>query len=401
MPRDQKPHIGIYGRRNSGKSTLMNLLVGQQVAIVSEIPGTTTDAVKKSIEIPGIGPVILIDTAGIDDRGNLGRQRVAKTMTSISSIDLALLLISHNQFADPEMNLLTELQKHNIPFIVIHNREDEERMTSDTIESINNFRPSEIINHSNLHTNSTSIINAIARHTPSSAFTAPLLLEGIIDCGDIVLLITPIDDSAPEGRLILPQVQTIRNILDNNAIGITVKENEIDTILKNLKTEPKIVITDSQIFRKVAEKIPAHIPLTSFSILMARQKGDFNAYLKGTPMIKELKAGDRILILECCTHHVSCDDIGRIKIPHLIDQYVGHSLSYDIVAATNQTLRPITDYAMVIQCGGCMMTRRQVTARIQSALTNNIPITNYGMAIAYINGIFNRVIDPYKTNNTH
>ena len=395
MARDRQPFIGIFGRRNNGKSTIINRLAGQDIAIVSDTPGTTTDPVKKSFEITGFGAVVLVDTAGTDDIGDLGTKRVSKTLQSIDLIDLAILVITDNQFDEQEQTLINEFRKREVPFIVVHNKEDlgkaatetKEKYLKNGAEAFLPLSPGEDIE---------SLIQVIRTSIPELAFSTPTLVGDIIKYGDIVLLITPIDIEAPAGRLILPQVQTIRDILDNDAVCVILKEREIDSFLAKTGIKPALAITDSQVFPKADASIPRDIPLTSFSILMARLKGDFYHYMKGTPAISNLKNNDRVLMLESCSHHVSCDDIGRVKIPRWIRTYTGKNLEFDVVAGLDAVKRPITDYALVIQCGGCMITRRQLHNRLRPAIEAGIPVTNYGMAIAWVHGIYKRAIAPFS-----
>ncbi len=394
--KENKPHIGIYGRRNNGKSSIINSLSEQDIAIVSDVAGTTTDLVKKSFEITGFGPVILIDTAGIDDKGDLGKKRIKKTLESIKLIDLAILIITNNIFGDFEKKLIIEFKSLDIKYIIVHNKSDIQSINSKTASKIKGFYNDEVINYSTItNQNKEILIKKIKNTIPEKSYKTPSLLGDIISYGDIVLLITPIDAEAPAGRLILPQVQTIRDILDNDAVSIVLKEKEVDTFLKQTNIKPALVITDSQIFLKADASISKEIPLTSFSTLLARHKGDFTEYIKGTPKISELKNGDRILILESCSHHVSCDDIGRVKIPRWISKFTGKNLEFDVIAGLDKIERNITDYALIVQCGGCVVTRKQLFNRLQEAKKANIPITNYGMAIAYVQGIYNRAIAPF------
>jgi len=394
--KENKPHIGIYGRRNNGKSSIINSLSEQDIAIVSDVAGTTTDLVKKSFEITGFGPVILIDTAGIDDKGELGKKRIKKTLESIKLIDLAILIITNNIFGDFEKKLIIEFKSLDIKYIIVHNKSDIQSINSKTASKIKGFYNDEVINYSTItNQNKEILIKKIKNTIPEKSYKTPSLLGDIISYGDIVLLITPIDAEAPAGRLILPQVQTIRDILDNDAVSIVLKEKEVDTFLKQTNIKPALVITDSQIFLKADASISKEIPLTSFSTLLARHKGDFTEYIKGTPKISELKNGDRILILESCSHHVSCDDIGRVKIPRWISKFTGKNLEFDVIAGLDKIERNITDYALIVQCGGCVVTRKQLFNRLQEAKKANIPITNYGMAIAYVQGIYNRAIAPF------
>ena len=397
MGRERSPHIGIYGRRNNGKSTLINRLTGQDTAIVSDMPGTTTDPVKKSYEITGFGPVILIDTAGIDDTGELGKKRIDKTILSIKQIDLAILVITNNIFAKEEINLINKFEDHDTPYIIIHNKEDLVSIKTDIKKRIlTETNAFSVITFDHKQGDLDLLIKTIKQAIPESAYSIPSLLGNIISYGDIVLLITPIDIEAPEGRMILPQVQAIRDILDNDAVCIVLKEREVDTFLRKTKIKPALAITDSQIFLKADASIPKDVPLTSFSILLAHFKGDFESYLKGTPKIDELKNGDRVLLLESCTHHVSCDDIGRTKIPRWLSNYTGKKLHFDVVAGLDKIKRDITEYSLVIQCGGCMITHKQLVNRLKHAKDKNVPVTNYGMTIAYIHGIYHRAIAPFS-----
>jgi [FeFe] hydrogenase H-cluster maturation GTPase HydF len=396
--RDAKPHIGIFGRRNNGKSSLINSLTGQDVAIVSAVPGTTTDPVKKSIEVPGIGPVVMIDTAGMDDIGELGTKRVGRTREIIKRIDLAILVLASNLFGEPEELLINELEKWEVPWIVVHNKSD--LIGADHL--LKQRFDGRMVDYSSISpSNKELLTDLIIRHMPETAYLTKSLVGDIIRQGDLVLLITPIDEEAPEGRLILPQVQAIRDILDNDAVAVVAKEREIDTLLKRLQPRPALVICDSQVFLKADASVPTDIPLTSFSTVLARYKGDFESYLKGTPRLSELQNGDRVLILESCTHHVSCDDIGRVKIPRWLSQFTGKNLEYTVVSGLDNIPGEMTDYSMVIQCGGCMITRKQLINRLKPAIEAGVPVTNYGMAIAYIQGIYRRAIAPFvKSDET-
>ncbi|MBK7712005.1 MAG: [FeFe] hydrogenase H-cluster maturation GTPase HydF [Bacteroidales bacterium] len=394
--RESKPHIGIYGRRNNGKSSLINCLAGQDIAIVSAQAGTTTDPVKKSFEITGFGPVILIDTAGIDDDGELGDKRVERTVRTLELTDLALLVVTANYWGEFEDGLIKRFHEQDIPFIVIHSKSDLEEATTDFKNKITALTGTILFEFSSLDKrNYEELISLISKTIPEHSYRTPTLLGDLISYGDIVLLITPIDVEAPAGRLILPQVQAIRDVLDNDAVAIILKEREVDSFLKKTKIKPALVVTDSQVFVKADASVPSDIPLTSFSIMLARFKGDFDNYLKGTPRISDLKDGDRVLLLESCTHHVSCDDIGRTKIPRWITAFTGKKIEYDVVAGHDPLPRPINDYALVVQCGGCMITRKQIHNRLQTAVRAGVPVTNYGMAIAYVQGIYNRAIAPF------
>lgn len=391
-----KPHIGIFGRRNNGKSSLINALAAQDVAIVSDVAGTTTDPVKKSIEIPGIGAAVLVDTAGIDDSGELGKQRIAKTKSTLKIIDLAILVIASNKFGEFEEALIADFKRFDVPFFIIQNKMDlvplNESLKSDLFRKYN----TEIIDFSALHPHNLElVVELMQKLIPESAYRPGSLLGDLLSYGDVVLLVTPIDIEAPEGRMILPQVQAIRDILDNDAIAVVLKERELDLYMRKMSPKPALVITDSQVFPKVDASVSKDIPLTSFSIMLARHKGDFENYVKGTPHLSKLNDGDKILILESCTHHVSCDDIGRIKIPRWLDNFSGKKLRYEVVAGLDDLPEDIQNYAMVIQCGGCMITRKQIANRLKPTIEAGVPVTNYGMAIAYVHGIYHRAIAPF------
>jgi [FeFe] hydrogenase H-cluster maturation GTPase HydF len=395
--KETKPHIGIFGRRNNGKSSLINVLAGFDTAIVSAEPGTTTDPVKKSMEIPGIGPAILIDTAGIDDTGELGLKRINKSFDTLKVIDLAVLLITGNSFGESEENLIAKFEEYKVPFVIISNKSDITPLSQNLKIDLEHKYQVKVFEFSAVKSNDNNeLLKLLAEAIPETAYTSNALVGGLFKTGETVLLITPIDNEAPEGRMILPQVQAIRDILDNDGIPVLCKENDVEELILNLKPRPSLVITDSQVFGKVSKFIPRDIPFTSFSILLARQRGDFDNYLKGTPYIDKLNDGDRILILESCSHHVSCDDIGRHKIPAWMRRYTGKKLEFDVVAGLGNTQRDIGQYAMVVQCGGCVITRKQVINRVKPAVDAGIPITNYGMAIAWMHGIFMRAVELFE-----
>ena len=394
--RDAKPHIGIFGRRNNGKSSFINALAGQDIAIVSDIPGTTTDPVRKSMEIFGIGPVILVDTAGIDDVGELGEKRISRSLSALKTVDLAILLISGNVFGQAERNLIRQFHDLDLPFVIIHNKADIQALGESLRSQISQELGLQVFEYSALHpVNTNELIGLLQKSIPESAYKHVSLLGDLLSYGDLVLMITPIDTEAPEGRLILPQVQAIRDILDNDCIAVVVKERELDALMRVLHPRPRLVITDSQVFPKTAASIPDDIALTSFSIMLARHKGDFENYLKGTPYIEHLKDGDKILILESCTHHVACDDIGRVKIPRWLNQYTGKKQHNEVVAGQSDLPDDIASFSLLIQCGGCMITRRQVINRLKPAIRAGVPVTNYGMAIAWVHGIYKRAVAPF------
>lgn len=394
--KDNKPHIGIFGRRNVGKSSFINTLINQDIAIVSDQPGTTTDPVKKSIEIFGIGPAIMIDTAGIDDEGVLGEKRIKRSLEIIKTIDLAVLLFAQNQFDDFELGLLQQFKKYDVPFVIVHNKSDLEKLNNTTTKKINGFAKPEIVEFSTLEPDNIELVIERMRTTiPETAYQINSLLGDLVEKNDIVLLVTPIDSEAPDGRMILPQQMAIRDVLDNDAVCIVLKETELESFLKNTGIKPKLAITDSQAFEYVNSVIPEDVPLTGFSIVFARLRGAFEKYIEGTPHIDKLEDGDKVLILESCTHRVSCDDIGRFKIPDWIRKTTGKNIEFEVVAGLNQSREEITNYAMVIQCGGCVMTRKQIINRLKDAIDHGVPVSNYGMAIAYMHGIFDRALAPF------
>ncbi|MCQ2286115.1 MAG: [FeFe] hydrogenase H-cluster maturation GTPase HydF [Bacteroidales bacterium] len=384
--RENRPHIGVFGRRNYGKSSLINALTGQETAIVSPEAGTTTDPVKKSLEIFGLGPVVLVDTAGIDDEGDLGKLRIAKSLEMLKIVDFAIVVTNNYVWGSPEETLVAALKDYATPFLIVNNKSDE---ISEINTSIGEY---EVVNVSAAsNTGIEYLLSEIKRLMPPTAYHNPSLLEDIVSEKETVVLVAPIDSEAPEGRLILPQVQTIRSILDRGAIAVVLQVDELSTYLAN-HPSPKLVVTDSQVFDQVADKVPAEIPLTSFSILLARQKGDFENYIKGTPSISRLQEGNRILILESCTHQTSCEDIGRVKIPRLLQKFTGKQLDFTFVSGLDE-VPSLSDFSLVVQCGGCMVTRKQLLNRLKPAVEAGIPVTNYGMLLAYVNGIFNRAVE--------
>ena len=395
MAKDLKPHIGIFGRRNCGKSSLINLLTGQDIAIVSDTAGTTTDPVKKSMEIFGIGPCVLIDTAGIDDVGELGQQRVEKTMKVLEEIDCAILVITENNFGDPEKHLIARMKELAVPFFIVHNKADQDPLVAVLKAMIEKNYDVKVLDFSIARKDDiTPLVELLKKTVPESAYQKVSLLGGIIQPNEVVVLVCPVDSEAPEGRLILPQVMAIRDVLDNECICVVLKETHLQQYLDTMP-QPALVVTDSQVFSYVSQIVPTDIPLTSFSIVMARLRGDFDNYVKGTPYLSQLKDGDTVLLLESCTHHSTCEDIGRVKLPRMILNYTGKDIKFEYVSG----LSPIEHserYAMAIQCGGCMSTRKQLLNRTNLFVNAGIPISNYGMALAYMNGIFERVMEPFR-----
>ena len=388
-----KPHIVILGRRNYGKSSLINYLTGQQIAIVSETPGSTTDPVRKTMELGGVGPVVWVDTAGIDDEGDLGLLRVEKSMDALKQADMAIILISDNKFESPEQQLVAACKSAKVPFLVVYSRSDLATPSQGFLDNLRNTIEAPLFVLSvNAQEQREPLLTLIRDTLPESAYRHQSLLGDVLHAGDHVVMVTPIDSSAPEGRMILPQVQVLRDILDNNAFATVCKETELERTLRALVDKPRLVITDSQVFAMVSRIVPDDIYLTSFSVVLARAKGLFDHYMKGTPTLDHLHDGDRVLMLESCTHNVTCEDIGRVKLPKLIAKHAGCRLEFDVEAGLSALERPVTDYALVIQCGGCVVTPKQLASRLAPAIDAGIPVSNYGLSLAYLNGIFDRSI---------
>ncbi len=367
---------------NAGKSSLINALTGQQVSVVAQQPGTTTDPVKKIIELTGIGPVELIDTAGFNDTSTLGSQRVSRTQDILDQVDLAVFVFAGN-FDAHDQTFLETCQTRNIPFFCVQNKTDLP-FTPFSQGGI------DVIPFSCQQPDVPLLLRTISKHLPKSSYAANALLDDYVRAGDEVALVMPIDGSAPQGRLILPQVQTIRNLLDIGAVAVCVQPAQLADYLHT--HAPKLVVTDSQAFEFVSSVVPTTIPLTSFSILFSRLKGDFDAYLQGTPAISRLQDGDKILVLESCSHTVNkCDDIGRVKIPNWLQQFTGKKLTFTTVSNVDPLPPHLTDYKLAIQCGGCMVTRTQILRRLEKLKAAGVPVSNYGMTIAWCQGIFDRV----------
>lgn len=376
--RENKPHIGIFGRCNSGKSSLLNFIVGADTAIVSPESGTTTDVVRKSYEILGFAPVIFIDTAGIDDTSELGQKRIARTVEAMRQIDLALLV--YREWGSAEERLLRQLQDVRVPVIVVHNVSGKQ---ADDATSINGDRVVTVDAACGSAAQRDALLDEIKRRLPANSYTAPSMFGGRVQTGDVVLLICPIDGEAPAGRMILPQVQAIRELLDRHAIPIVVQPEEIVAVLGR-GVRPALAVTDSQIFPEVRAALPADIEVTSFSILLAAAKGDPDLYAAGLEKVDGLRDGDRILIAESCTHQVSCEDIGRVKIPRWLEEYTGRKLHFDTVSGLAPLPGDLAEYALMIQCGACMVTRSQLHNRLRQAAEAGVPVTNYGMLIRKI-----------------
>ncbi|MBQ3666945.1 MAG: [Elusimicrobiaceae bacterium] len=382
-----RPRIGFFGKMNVGKSSIVNTLTGQQVSVVAQTPGTTTDPVRKIIELVGVGPVELIDTAGVDDKSELGSKRVNRTNEALDQVDLAVLVFE-GKFDQYDQTLMETCVLRKVPFFIVQNKTD---LAATNVE----IKGVDVVPFSCKTPNISLLLKAIEEHLPKSSYAPDVILDDYIFSGDEVVLVMPIDGSAPQGRLILPQVQTIRNLLDIGATAICVKDTELRACLE--KHTPKLVVTDSQAFGYVSSIVPRNIPLTSFSILFSRLKGDFSAFLKGTPVINKLKEGDKVLILESCSHTVNkCDDIGRVKIPKWLQEFTHKKLIFTTISNLDPLPEDLASYKLAIQCGGCMATRTQILRRLEILQDAKVPVTNYGLAIAWCNGIFERVTEIFR-----
>lgn len=409
-------HIGIFGRRNVGKSSLINLLLGQDFAIVSDQAGTTTDPVKKRMEIPDVGPVQLIDTAGVDDVGEVGQKRVEKSLKLVDEVDLALLVFTGNIFGKEEKDLLAQLKENEVPVVVVHNQSDITPLDCGVAGDLTNMYDCDVVEFScrmqdpQEQKDAVEMLMAFIVKGLLVQGGEKTIMEGLVEPGDNFVLVCPIDSEAPAGRLILPQVMAIRDILDRGGIATVLQPSQLQDYLANIASTPatassavkppvKMVVTDSQAFKQVAAIVPESLPLTSFSVLMARAKGPFEEYVKGVEAIGKLKEGDNVLVLESCTHHTSCEDIGRVKIPMMLQKKAGCKLNFTFVSGLDE-LPPLENFALALQCGGCMVTHRQLRNRIRRVVAAGVPVTNYGMCIAYVTGIFlravNHVVSLYK-----
>lgn len=384
-------HIGIFGKTNAGKSSLLNRITNQEVSIVSDIAGTTTDIVEKSMELLPIGPVNFLDTAGINDKTALAAERIAKTMKILNRVDVAIIVCDYNGIDDYEKSLINNFKELNIPYIIVVNKTDLHEISNNKLQEIKNLcnevLVTSTINDENLVYRLKSLLVKVL---PEDFVNSPKIVGDLISEKSTVVLVVPIDKEAPKGRLILPQVQTLRDLLDSHCMSLVVKETELNEALKNLKTPPALVITDSQAFKQVDEIVPENIALTSFSILFARLKGDLQAFVRGAKAIDTLQDGDKILILESCTHHAIEDDIGRVKIPNLLKKKTGKKLV--IEHRSGHDFPDISGYKLIIHCGACMTNRREVLSRILIANSKGIPISNYGIVISYCLGILPRAM---------
>ena len=385
-PMANRIHIGIFGRRNAGKSSIINAMTGQSLAIVSDVAGTTTDPVLKAMELLPLGPVVIIDTPGLDDVGELGLMRVQKAYQILNKTDIAVVVIDGSAgMTEQDEQILERIKAKNIPYVIVKNKSDLYEAAEETEENIISVSAA---TGKNIY----ELKEMLGRLAPKED-TNRVIVRDILQQGDFVVLVVPIDSAAPKGRLILPQQQTIRDILEAGAVPVVTRDTELADTLKNLGRNPRLVITDSQVFGKVSKIVPADVELTSFSILMARFKGDLEANVKGARALEILKDGDKVLISEGCTHHRQCEDIGTVKMPRWIQEYTGKQLEFQFTSGTEFPV-DLSEYVLIVHCGGCTLNEREMKYRLKCAEDQNIPMTNYGICIAYMNGILERSIQP-------
>ena len=393
-PMSERVHIGFFGRRNAGKSSVMNAVTGQDLAVVSDVKGTTTDPVYKSMELLPIGPVVMMDTPGIDDEGTLGELRVKKSYQTLNKTDAAVLVIDASQSVSTEdKKLLDRIRAKQIPFVVALNKKelveekDLERIREELELEERRIVAVSAVKGDGIYELKERIASAVCQGEKDH-----MLVRDLLKPSDLVILVVPVDSAAPKGRLILPQQQTIRDILEADAVSVVVKENELKNVLEQLGKRPRMVITDSQVFGRVSKDTPSDVPLTSFSILMARYKGNLEQAVRGVTELDKLKDGDAVLIGEGCTHHRQCDDIGTVKIPRWIREYTGKEIRIETTSGT-EFPDDLSEYKLVIHCGGCMLNEREMKYRYSCASDQGVPMTNYGIMIAYVKGILKRSVE--------
>ena len=394
-PSAERVHIGIFGKRNAGKSSIINAITDQSLAIVSDVKGTTTDPVSKAMELLPLGPVMIIDTPGLDDVGELGKMRIQKSYQVLNKTDIGILVVDGTLGTTSEDEaLISRFKEKNIPYIVVMNKLDLVKEEQNISQEEMSKSPNTIWVSSTTKENIYDLKEMIAAQAPTDEPKFKIVAD-LLNPSDFVVLVVPIDKAAPKGRLILPQQQTIRDILEADATAIVVKEYELRETLENLGKKPKLVITDSQVFSKVSADTPKDILLTSFSILFARYKGDLEETVKGVRALETLEDNDTILISEGCTHHRQCDDIGRVKIPRWVMQHTGKELNFEFTSGTEFPY-DLSKYKMIIHCGGCTLNEREMKYRVKCAQDQNIPFTNYGILIAYTQGILKRTLEPFS-----
>ena len=413
-PSSIRVQIGLFGRTNAGKSSLINALTGQDLAVVSKVKGTTTDPVSKAMELLPIGPVVMVDTPGLDDEGELGSLRIEKSLQALRKTDVAILVLdglalrSGSGLCKAETELLKQVKEKQLPCVMAINKSEEltqeeryslgeymKAQVKQLFEKVQDFQEISIRFVSAQTGEGIQELKEVIGQMATGQEPDTCLIGDLLTPEDVVILVTPIDAAAPKGRMILPQQQTIRDILDHNAICMVTKETQLTATLDSLKNPPKMVVTDSQAFHQVKDLVPPEIPLTSFSILFARLKGDLEQQVQGARQIDNLKDGDRVLISEGCTHHRQCGDIGTEKLPKLLKKYTGKELHLSFTSGT-QFPSDLTGYKLVIHCGGCMLNQKEMKYRLKKAKDETVPMTNYGVAIAHMNGILTRSLEPFK-----
>lgn len=393
-PKSFRLHIGIFGRRNVGKSSLLNAFTNQEISIVSEVAGTTTDPVEKPMELLPLGPVLFIDTAGIDDSGALGEKRIEKTMGVIDRTDLAILVSNSAEWGSFEERIIQKLEESHIPVIVVLNKSDLHEMNGLLLQDLQSKNLPVAETSATQQKGIDRLRELILKNAPESFIDRAAILADLVGPGEMAVLVVPVDKEAPKGRLILPQVQSIRDLLDANAFCMVTKDDQLAEALSRLNIPPRLVVTDSQAFLKVSSIVPESIPLTGFSILMARYQADLNQMVTGAMAIDRLRPGDPVLIAEACSHHPIEEDIGTVKIPNWLNRYTGGQLQFSHVRGYDFPAN-IDDYKLIVHCGACMWNRRAMLSRIMKARQAGVPITNYGLAIAYSLGIFARALQPF------
>ncbi len=396
-PRSNRLHIAIFGRRNAGKSSLINALTNQDIALVSNVAGTTTDPVYKAMEILPIGPVVIIDTAGIDDEGDLGELRVKKTLQVLNKTELAVLVISSVEgINDFDRETLARIKDKKIPVVGVVNKSDEKELSEEEIKAIEKELDIEFVKvSSKTQEGITNLKNLVIKHAPNVDVEKKIIGD-LIEPNDYVILVTPIDKAAPKGRMILPQQQTIRDVIDHGAVAIVTRETELEKTIEGLRKKPKMVVTDSQAFKAVDKITPKDIPMTSFSILFARYKADLEELVLGVKAIKDLKEEDHVLICEGCTHHRQEGDIGKDKIPKWLEKISNVKLNYTWASGVSYPDREeMKKYKLIVHCGGCMINAKEMQFRVKEAMENNTPIVNYGVLIGHVTGVLERALDPF------
>ena len=399
-PKSLRLQIGLFGRMNVGKSSFLNMLAGQDVAITSSVAGTTTDVVEKAMELLPIGPVMFLDTAGLDDASVLGEKRIERTRRALDRSDIAVLVIEPGIWGAAEQQFAAELQARHKPFVLVVNKADTGKVEADFLGTLQRVTDKVIVCSSVQPGGREAVLNALKKNLialcPEDFLRPPALLGDLVPAGGLAVLVVPIDLQAPKGRLILPQVQAIRDALDNDAAVLVVKEREYAAVLANLKVKPDVVVCDSQVVMKVIADTPAGVRCTTFSILFARFKGDLAQLARGAAHIEALKPGDKVLVAESCSHHAAEDDIGRVKIPRWLRQYVGGDLQVDHFAGRDYPSN-LGEYKLIVHCGSCMLTRGEMLLRIHQAREKGVPITNYGVGISFVQGVLKHALAPFPS----